>query len=135
MTIEKDTARDAGGGAEMAGLMAEVLEALAVLPERFAARLGGEKGWLSVAEAAVYGGYTEKFIRDQIREKRLAPCGKRRGIRIHKAHLDTQILLGFPVLDIGDPAEEVQRALAGPAISDLLPRPKKNKPADVKLLV
>ena len=69
-----------------------------------------DRGWLTVADAALYISYGRRFVRKMMNERRLwyQRCGGRGGgeVRIPKIHLDEQMALGFPVLDIPPRAEE-----------------------------
>ena len=98
-----------------------------------------DKGWLSIDEAGAWLGRSPKYIRQKLKERRLW-CQRLPGrgggeLRIPKAHLDEQMALGFPVLQIPPRALErldAERAAAkllreARPLKDIIPGPERDE--------
>jgi len=77
-----------------------LFEAISTLPAKKVNL--ADKGWFTIKEAMTWSSLSRRFLSGMMAEGRLwhKRFGGRGDIRIPKAHLDAQIVLGFPVLDM-----------------------------------
>jgi len=89
-----------------------------------------DKGWFTMREAMAWTGLGRKYLSEKMSQRRLwyqrLPGGRGGygSIRIPKAHLDEQIVRGFPVLDMPRSITEIEHVTHGRPLARLIPGPK-----------
>jgi len=86
-----------------------------------------DKGWFTIKDAMDWTGLGRDHLRNLMREGKLwyRKVGGRGDVRIPKAHLDEQMVLGFPALDVTMTLAELERQASRP-VTRLIPGPKRD---------
>lgn len=120
-------------------LSPDELATLDLLSADYKASKLADKGWFTIREASAWSGLGRRFLMEKINEGRLwhqrvSGRGGWGEIRIPRAHLDDQIVKGFPVLDLPTGAIEADLVHSRP-VTRLIPRPKSDKKGVTKLIL